>query len=196
MHGFKGATVRGIAKDAGVSPGLVQHHFPSKQALRDECDGYVFTLIREAKAEAATTGALLDPAFIGYAHEASVAVTRYVAMALATDAPAASTYFDACVDMTYETFTGGGELGPALPPTEETRTTAVVHSAMLLGLSLLFGQVLRALDLDADDPQTAVRLGRAQLFLTTDRIVGDEFADRIRAGLDRYEQAGRRDEAT
>ncbi|MQA88118.1 MAG: TetR family transcriptional regulator [Streptosporangiales bacterium] len=35
-HGFKGATGRCIAHETGVSPGLVQHHFPSRQALRDE----------------------------------------------------------------------------------------------------------------------------------------------------------------
>ena len=46
-----GASVRAVAADAGVSPGLVIHHFGSKQALRAECDAHVLRLIREAKAE-------------------------------------------------------------------------------------------------------------------------------------------------
>ncbi len=33
-YGFDRATVRGIAGAAGVSPGLVRHHFGSKNGLR------------------------------------------------------------------------------------------------------------------------------------------------------------------
>ena len=32
-HGLEGASVRKVAAQAGVSAGLVQHHFPTKQAL-------------------------------------------------------------------------------------------------------------------------------------------------------------------
>jgi AcrR family transcriptional regulator len=41
--------VRAIAAEAGVSPGLVIHHFGSKDALRAECDEHVLRVIREAK---------------------------------------------------------------------------------------------------------------------------------------------------
>src|SRR6476620_11653348 len=34
--GFAGTTVRDIAKSAGVSPGLMFHYFPSKQAILQE----------------------------------------------------------------------------------------------------------------------------------------------------------------
>ena len=34
--GFAGTTVRDIAKAAGVSPGLMFHYFPSKQAILQE----------------------------------------------------------------------------------------------------------------------------------------------------------------
>lgn len=49
-----GASVRVIAADAGVSPGLVIHHFGSKDALRAECDEHVLRRIRESKSEALT----------------------------------------------------------------------------------------------------------------------------------------------
>src|SRR4051795_3356831 len=48
-EGF-GVPVRAIAAEAGVSPGLVIHHFGSKDALRVECDEHVLQVIREAKA--------------------------------------------------------------------------------------------------------------------------------------------------
>lgn len=38
--GFDGVTVRAIAREAGVSPGLIKHHFGSKEGLRDAVDAY------------------------------------------------------------------------------------------------------------------------------------------------------------
>ncbi|MEV3961982.1 TetR family transcriptional regulator [Nocardia sp. NPDC050193] len=47
-EGF-GVGVRAIAAAAGVSPGLVNHHFGSKDGLRRECDDHVRAAIRESK---------------------------------------------------------------------------------------------------------------------------------------------------
>ncbi|GGL29614.1 TetR/AcrR family transcriptional regulator [Nocardia jinanensis] len=47
-EGF-GVGVRAIAAAAGVSPGLVNHHFGSKEGLRRECDDHVRAVIRESK---------------------------------------------------------------------------------------------------------------------------------------------------
>lgn len=44
--GFAATGVRAIAADAGVSAGLVLHHFGSKDGLRAECDAHVAELIR------------------------------------------------------------------------------------------------------------------------------------------------------
>ncbi|KAA0022576.1 TetR/AcrR family transcriptional regulator [Antrihabitans cavernicola] len=49
-QGF-GAGVRTIATAAGVSPGLVNHHFGSKDGLREECDTHVLNVIRVSKSE-------------------------------------------------------------------------------------------------------------------------------------------------
>jgi AcrR family transcriptional regulator len=46
--GFDRATVRAIAADAEVSPGLVLHHFGSKEGLQTACDDYV---VRRVTAE-------------------------------------------------------------------------------------------------------------------------------------------------
>jgi AcrR family transcriptional regulator len=52
-HGFRSATVRAIAADAGVSPALVIHHFGSKDGLREACDAHVTGLIDELTGRAA-----------------------------------------------------------------------------------------------------------------------------------------------
>jgi AcrR family transcriptional regulator len=50
------SSVRDIAATAGVTAGLITHHFGSKQALRDECDGEVLRRIRDIKGEALSLG--------------------------------------------------------------------------------------------------------------------------------------------
>lgn len=50
VDGF-GAPVRAVAADAGVSAGLVMHHFGSKDKLRAECDTQVLATIRRLKQE-------------------------------------------------------------------------------------------------------------------------------------------------
>ncbi|MET7771865.1 TetR family transcriptional regulator [Nocardia sp. NPDC005366] len=47
--------VRAIAAAAGVSPGLVNHHFGSKEGLRAVCDERVLEIIRVEKAKAINT---------------------------------------------------------------------------------------------------------------------------------------------
>lgn len=44
--------VRAIAEAAGVSPGLVIHHFGSKDGLRQACDDYIAEEIRSEKSQA------------------------------------------------------------------------------------------------------------------------------------------------
>jgi AcrR family transcriptional regulator len=51
--------VRAIAEAAGVSPGLVIHHFGSKDGLRRACDDYVAEEVRSEKSEAIRSS---DPA--------------------------------------------------------------------------------------------------------------------------------------
>jgi AcrR family transcriptional regulator len=57
-QGF-GVGLRSIAEAAGVSAGLVIHHFGSKDGLRRACDDYVAEEIRKSKSEAMQSG---DPA--------------------------------------------------------------------------------------------------------------------------------------
>ena len=57
-EGF-GVGVRAIATAAGVSPGLVIHHFGSKENLRKACDDYIAETIQAAKSESIQTS---DPA--------------------------------------------------------------------------------------------------------------------------------------
>ena len=58
QQGF-GVGLRAIAEAAGVSAGLVIHHFGSKEGLRKACDDYIADEIRTTKSEALKSN---DPA--------------------------------------------------------------------------------------------------------------------------------------
>ena len=67
-------SVRQIAAAAGVSPGLVIHHFGSKNGLREAVDAHVLAMFGAMLGEL-TTGDLYDP---GAAGSLAEAVARYL----------------------------------------------------------------------------------------------------------------------
>jgi AcrR family transcriptional regulator len=56
QHGVAASSVREIAKAADVSPGLVQHHFPTKLALREAVNDYVASIARQHFNDLPSTG--------------------------------------------------------------------------------------------------------------------------------------------
>jgi AcrR family transcriptional regulator len=73
-HGPEAVTVRQIAAAAGVSPGLILHHFGSKQGLREAVDQHVLALFDVMLGEMTGEHAddLFDPAASGSLAEAIV----------------------------------------------------------------------------------------------------------------------------
>ena len=84
--GYDRATIRAIAKTAGVSPGLLRHHYGSKEDLREACDHHVVEMIHRINAEL-----LADPDASAQLREASKPFGRYVARSL----PSVSTLAEA-----------------------------------------------------------------------------------------------------
>ena len=73
-HGPDAVTVRQIAAAAGVSPGLVIHHFGSKDGLREAVDAHVLAMFGTMLGEL-TTPDLYDP---GAAGSLAETVVRYL----------------------------------------------------------------------------------------------------------------------
>jgi AcrR family transcriptional regulator len=65
--GVKATSVRDVARAAGVSPGLVQHHFPTKAALREAVNAHVISSLAAAFADLPAPAADADP-FVELGH--------------------------------------------------------------------------------------------------------------------------------
>lgn len=93
--GFDATSVRAVATLAGVSPGLVIHHFGSKDGLRLACDDHVVDEFVGRKGELARgrTSAVIEEWLADV--ERMTPLIDYVARMLTSDSPSADALFDA-----------------------------------------------------------------------------------------------------
>jgi AcrR family transcriptional regulator len=187
VHGYDGATIRGIAEAAGVSAGLVQHHFGSKEALRRACDEAVLDLVRR-KIAATRNGQISDPGFLASLYTAAPPLIRYVARAVADGSSAGAELFDRMTAGTEEFLSA---TWPERFPEGSTRTrdTAAVLVAQTAGTIVLHEHVARRMGLVPWDQIATPRIGRAQLdvYEALGEYVGGGFGDRIREASPRFE---------
>ncbi len=184
-HGVKGSSIRGIAKAAGVSPGLVQHHFKSKQSLRAACDDHVLALMTRIRDTGILGGGMSDPEFIAEALGAFEPIMRYMARALADGGPAAASMFDAVFVFT-ETYLKRGDLGVPPPDDADIAALAAIQTTTQLGLLMLQRHAYRVLGAEPGDSATTARLGLARLSLASDLVLDPETSARIRSGLRQF----------
>lgn len=187
--GEKGATIRGIAKAAGVSPALVQHHYGTKQALRRACDEYVIQVIRETKEEA-LAGGMANSGFLAIAMRTALPVQRYVARVLTDRSPAARTLFDDAVAYS-EDLLARGAPGVARPNTDDPHGYASVMTAMSFGVIVLHEHLSRALGGDVLMGDGYPRMALAMLDVLDDRLLDPELSARAREALKSLPAAAR-----
>jgi AcrR family transcriptional regulator len=141
-EGYERTTIRGIARTAGVSPGLLRHHFGSKEELRRACDEHVADTLRQINAQYLDdmSGAAAD-------RRQLKPFERYVVRALAENSPSAAAIFDELVTMT-EQWLARADQARLDPPSVDRRIRAALVSAMASGIPLLHEQLSRAVGAD------------------------------------------------
>ncbi len=185
-HGVKETTIRAVAADAGVAPGLVSHHFGSKQGLRDACDGYVMDYLRRVIAEGVDGQAIADPGYLGDVYRDAPIVLRYVSRALVDESPGATTLFDNLVALTERYLTDHPVHGRSA--NHDLRTLAAVHVAMRLGVWILHPHLVRALGAEALTPAVLSRISAAVLDAMSPDLAGADLMSLARNGLARFQQ--------
>lgn len=147
VDGFSRTTVRGIAGDAGVSPGLVVHHFGSKEGLRQACDEYVIDTMTAAKSESMRQGTYRQAGPVAAAYQMMEPLLRYLAWTLSSGGDAASRIFDDLLDEVTAQLEEGQTLG-IVQPLDDTRRQAAVLVTMQLGGLILHEHYSRAMGVD------------------------------------------------
>jgi AcrR family transcriptional regulator len=182
-RGTDAATIRDIAKAAGVSSGLVRHHFGSKEALREACDRYALRRLTGIK-EQVLEGGLADPGFLPAVHPTQVRLLRYLARSMLDGSAAAASLFDEMVELTQRWIT---RQQPGI--SQDPRAYAAVLVAMLVGRLVLHDQVSRVLGVDVLSPAGHVRVGKAAVDIHSHALLGPELAAQAHAAYDRLAAA-------
>lgn len=178
--GVGATSIRAVAAHAGVSPGLVIHHFGTKDQLRTACDEHVAALVRDRKRAAMTAGASLDLLGALRDHRDDVPLLLYLARTLTDGSPHVAELVDEMVADAVGYMDEGVTAG-TLRPTRNPHGRAAVLTLWSLGALVLHEHAKRLLDVDlAGDPAEAGAYFRPALEVLGDGIITDEAADRLR----------------
>lgn len=159
--GYQGATMKSIATRAGVSVGLVQHHFGTKDGLRAACDERVLDLIR-MKISMLEEGTLTDPRSLAALLGMAPRVQHYMGRALVEDSPGMVEMVDEVMDLT-ERF-----LVDFLPErfsrgSTRTRDAAAVMTAVNTSTMVMQNHVARRIGVEPFTEEGLTQIGRATL---------------------------------
>ncbi|MFR9753525.1 TetR family transcriptional regulator [Nocardia sp. 004] len=139
-HGFQ-VGIRKIAAAAGVSPGLVNHHFGSKDGLRAACDARVLHLIRDEKIKALTASSVAMNMLDALAEIDSYApLFAYMMRSLQAGGPMAESLLEDMISDTAEYLRQGVEAGnvkPSRDPVARARYLVMLNvGATLLSMQM------------------------------------------------------------
>jgi TetR/AcrR family transcriptional regulator, regulator of cefoperazone and chloramphenicol sensitivity len=162
-RGINGTTIKSIADQAGVSPGLVQHHFGTKDNLRQVCDDAVIDVFRRRTTRGAASGEITKPEFIAALYDVSPPLIRYLTRTVVDGGSAAAAMLD-------ELTTGAEEFLTHTWPqrfpagSQRARDTAAVMCAMHTGVILLQDHLASQMGTDLDADPTRIGLAIVDLY--------------------------------
>ena len=181
--GVAATSIRQIAADAGVSAGLVIHHFGSKDALRVACDTHVAAMVRERKQRAAAAGAGLDPVAALRDAGEGPPLLRYLARTLVDGSPHVAELVDELVEDAVGYMATGIETG-MLKPVDDLRGCATVLTLWSLGSVVLHEHVQRLTGVElTQDPAATGGWTIPASEILSKGVLAEGLYDRVRAAF-------------
>ena len=176
-RGFGQATVRDIAQAAGVSSGLLRHHFGSKDGLREACDEYAMARTAELRAAMLQDGRLSDHTFMGAVQPVAMRLQRYLVRSL-VDNPS-PVVFQRMVEAG-EDWLAGTDI-----KTDDPTAYAAVIVAMQIGMFLLRDQIGQAIGTDLETPAGHLRMLSAAVDIFSQPLLTPEQTAQAQTALAR-----------
>jgi TetR/AcrR family transcriptional regulator, regulator of cefoperazone and chloramphenicol sensitivity len=174
-RGIDGATIRDIAMKAGVSSGLLRHHFGSKEGLRDACDEFVVSELTGVQTRFMELPSLhrIEPEWLR--------MQRYLIRSLVDGSPTAQVLFDRLVDYG-EQWVRSTDLKVADP-----RAYSAVLCVMKMSMFTMGEQLSRVLGVNTAEPEGWARMLGASLDIFSHPLVTPEQAEQLRGALARFQ---------
>ncbi|MEV6041264.1 TetR family transcriptional regulator [Nonomuraea sp. NPDC052116] len=171
--GFQKTNVRTIAATAGVSAGLVIHHFGSKEKLRAVCDDHVLRILTQRANSTSPAG--LQELFGQYQSDPEEyhLHMRYMVRAIEEDTPAATTFVNTMVDESEQILRAGIADG-SLRPSSDVRVLAVLSVLVSLTTLTMPAPLARTLGHEQAGPDLLRRIGLPMLEVFTRGMYADD----------------------
>jgi len=170
-HGVEGATIRDIAQKAGVSSGLLRHHFGSKEGLRDACDEFAVHELTGIGNRFIDLGALdqMTPRVL--------LLQRYVTRSVLDGSPAGQAVFDRLLEY------GEHWLASTDLKVDDPRAFLALLSVMKMSLLTSRDLLSRVLGVDTAEPEGWARVLRSSLEVFSNPLITPAQAQLAREAL-------------
>jgi len=175
--GIAAATIRDIAQAAGVSSGLLRHHFGSKEGLRDACDEYALNQVTALGIQFTETGVL------GRLSPEIMRLQRYLIRSVMDGSPSALAMFDKTLEYG-EYWLERSELDIADP-----RAYLAVIAVMKMSMFVMGDLLTHALGQRVDEPAGWARVISAAVEIFAHPLVTPDVLEQTRKALAEFTAA-------
>jgi AcrR family transcriptional regulator len=182
-RGVERTTLRDIARSAGLSAGLVRHHFGSKDGLRARCDEYALERLMAVKEAGVHGGQLADPGFLFDRQPELLVLHRYLARSIVDGSSAAQSVLGRMIGLGEGWIAEhhAGEIG-------DERAVACVLAAAQIGVLMVHEQISRALGVDVFSPEGHLRLAHGLIDFYSTPLLSADQAAQAHAALDHLQR--------
>lgn len=188
-EGSAALTARGVASRAGVTAGLIRHHFGSMSALLAACDEYVTEQIRQREGDALDLSSGIDP-FASLQIGGREIIIGYLAARLSDDSERIDHLIDHLIDDAV-VLLGQGVAAGVIVETADERKRAALLTLNALGSLAMHRHIARHLGVDLRSPDFPTQPGysdyvRVQLEATASLFTPEALAH-FQASIDSLE---------
>jgi TetR/AcrR family transcriptional regulator, regulator of cefoperazone and chloramphenicol sensitivity len=177
-RGVEGTSLRDIARRAGLTAGLVRHHFGSKEGLREACDAYALERVMTIKETGVAGGEIGSPRFLSEVQPELLILHRYLARSIIDGSPAAQVLLERMITLSEE-WIGAHHAGEFA----DERAVACVLAASQIGILMAREQISRVIGADVDSPAGQLRMDHALIEFYSTPLLSPDLAARAHVAL-------------